>query len=350
MPSCGLPSGRLEHDLLVVLERAAPPDRGLPERREASGGPPRRRTGTGCEARPKDRQSRRHGAETGRGIGSRPDGRDMQIEVTGRVALVTGGSRGIGLGIARRFCEAGGDVMLVSRSAENLEVAAASLEGLDGTAAWTVAHVGRPAEAEAAVAATLERFGALDVLVNNAGTNPYFGPLLGIDDVRLQKTFEINQASIVTWSRAAWNQWLSAHGGAILNVASIGGLGAEPGIGWYNATKAAVIHLTRQLALELAPTVRVERPRAWPRPHGARARALGAQRGADRRDAAARADRRGGRRRADRAPARLGCCVVDHGPDDRCRRRDDDAVLRWGQLSPRAIGAAPCPRRCAAAR
>ncbi len=181
----------------------------------------------------------------------------MQIEVTGRVALVTGGSRGIGLAIARRFCEAGGDVMLVSRSAENLALAAASLEGLAGSVGWTVAHVGRPAEAEAAVAATLERFGALDVLVNNAGTNPYFGPLVGIDDVRLQKTYEINQASIVTWTRAAWNQRMSAHGGAILNVASIGGLGAEPGIGWYNATKAAVIHLTRQLALELAPTVRV---------------------------------------------------------------------------------------------
>ena len=177
----------------------------------------------------------------------------MQIDVTGRVALVTGGSRGIGLGIARRFCEAGGDVMLVSRSAENLALAAASLEGLAGSVAWTVAHVGRPAEAETAVATTLERFGALDVLVNNAGTNPYFGPLLGIDDVRLQKTYEINQASIVTWSRAAWNQRMSVHGGAILNVASIGGLGAEPGIGWYNATKAAVIHLTRQLAWSSRP-------------------------------------------------------------------------------------------------
>ncbi len=181
----------------------------------------------------------------------------MDIDVTGRVALVTGGSRGIGLAIARRFCEAGGHVMLVSRSAENLAEAASSLAGLCGEVAVTVAHVGRAAEAEAAVAATLGRFGALDVLVNNAGTNPYFGPLLGIDDARLQKTYEINQASIVTWSRAAWNQRMSTHGGAILNVASIGGLGAEPGIGWYNATKAAVIHLTRQLALELAPTVRV---------------------------------------------------------------------------------------------
>jgi NAD(P)-dependent dehydrogenase (short-subunit alcohol dehydrogenase family) len=181
----------------------------------------------------------------------------MQIDVGGRTALVTGGSRGIGLGIARAFCEAGGNVMLVSRSAENLTGAAASLAGLPGAVDWTVAHVGRPAQADAAVAATIERFGSLDVLVNNAATNPYMGPLLEIDDARLQKTFEINQASVVTWSRAAWSQWLSAHGGAILNIASIGGLGPEPMIGWYNVTKAAVVHLTRQLAFELAPTVRV---------------------------------------------------------------------------------------------
>lgn len=181
----------------------------------------------------------------------------MQLSVAGKVAIVTGGSRGIGLGIARAFCDAGGSVMLVSRSAENLAEAAASLEGLAGDVAWTVAHVGRPAQADSTVAATLDRFGAVDVLVNNAGTNPYMGPLLGIDDARLQKTYEINQASVVTWSRAAWAQWMQAHGGTILNIASIGGLGPEPQIGWYNATKAAVIHLTRQLAFELAPTVRV---------------------------------------------------------------------------------------------
>jgi NAD(P)-dependent dehydrogenase (short-subunit alcohol dehydrogenase family) len=147
--------------------------------------------------------------------------------------------------------------MLVSRSAENLVAAAASLEGLRGDVAWTVGHVGRSEQADAAVAATIERFGAVDVLVNNAGTNPYMGPLVGIDDARLQKTYEINQASVVTWSRAAWAQWMNAHGGNILNIASIGGLGPEPQIGWYNVTKAAVIHLTRQLAYELAPTVRV---------------------------------------------------------------------------------------------
>jgi NAD(P)-dependent dehydrogenase (short-subunit alcohol dehydrogenase family) len=181
----------------------------------------------------------------------------MELDVTGKVALVTGASRGIGLGIARAFCDAGGDVMLVSRSDERLAAAAATLEGLRGRVAWTVAHVGRPEQAVDTVAATVDRLGAVDVLVNNAGTNPYFGPLVEIDDVRLQKTYEINQASIVTWSRAAWSGWMAAHGGAILNVASIGGMLSEPGIGWYNATKAAVIHLTRQLAFELAPSVRV---------------------------------------------------------------------------------------------
>lgn len=181
----------------------------------------------------------------------------MQLDVSGKVALVTGGSRGIGLGIARAFCEAGGNVMLVSRRAENLTEAAASLEGLAGDVAWTAAHVGRPEQADTTVHATLERFGALDVLVNNAGTSTHFGPMIEISDLQMQKAYEINQASIVTWSRAAWGAWMSEHGGAILNVASIGGLRAEAGLGWYNATKAAVIHLTAQLAVELAPKVRV---------------------------------------------------------------------------------------------
>ena len=181
----------------------------------------------------------------------------MQIDVSGRTALVTGGSRGIGLAIARAFCGAGGNVMLVSRSAENLETAAAALEGLPGDVAWTVAHVARGDQVDAAVSATLERFGSLDALVNNAGTNPYFGPMVEIDDARILKTVEINQSSVVVWTRAAWRAWMQEHGGVILNIASIGGLGVEPGIGWYNVTKAAVIHTTRQFAVELAPGVRV---------------------------------------------------------------------------------------------
>ncbi|MEI8126647.1 MAG: SDR family oxidoreductase [Actinomycetota bacterium] len=181
----------------------------------------------------------------------------MEILLTGKTAVVTGASRGIGLAIATRLAEAGANVMLSSRSQENLDEAAGTLAQFGERIATCAAHVGRPADAERLVATTMDRFGRLDILVNNAATNPYFGPLVEIDDVRLQKTYEINQASIVTHTRAAWNAAMKQNGGVILNVASIGGLGPEPGIGWYNVTKAAVIHLTKQLAYELGPHVRV---------------------------------------------------------------------------------------------
>ena len=181
----------------------------------------------------------------------------MELELTGKTALITGGSRGIGLAIAERFVQAGANVMISSRTAEDLARAAAELVGHgapeDGVA-WRTAHVGRPEEAEACVADTVARFGGIDVLVNNAGTNPYFGPMIDIDVVRAQKTFEVNQLSVLVWTAAAVRAGL---GGSVINVASVGGLGVEPNIGWYNVTKAAVLHITRQLAFELAPDVRV---------------------------------------------------------------------------------------------
>jgi len=181
----------------------------------------------------------------------------MEIRMDGKAAVVTGASRGIGLAIAERLCEAGADVLLVSRKAEGLSAAVETLEGFDGGASFAVAHVAREEDARSTMATCLERYGRIDVLVNNAGTNPYFGPMLDIDAARLQKTFEINQASIIYWCQAAWRAAMEEHGGAILNIASIGGLGPEPMIGWYNVTKAAVIHTTSQLAYELAPSVRV---------------------------------------------------------------------------------------------
>jgi NAD(P)-dependent dehydrogenase (short-subunit alcohol dehydrogenase family) len=188
----------------------------------------------------------------------------MELALTGKTALITGGSRGIGLGMAARFVEAGANVMLTSRTAEDLAVAADGLVANGAPAdkvAWTAAHVGRPEQAATCVAETVARFGGLDILINNAGTNPYFGPLIDIDVVRAQKTFEVNQLSVVVWSAAAVKAGLGtpskAGSGSIINVASIGGLGVEPGIGWYNVTKAAVLHLTRQLSYELAPEVRV---------------------------------------------------------------------------------------------
>lgn len=175
----------------------------------------------------------------------------------GRTALVTGASRGIGLAIARRLAEAGASVMLTSRSADALAAAAATLDGLDGPVAWRVAHAADPEQAASCVSATVERFGGLDVLVNNAATNPYYGPTIHIDRIRAEKTVALNQLGVLAWCQAAYRAAMAGRGGVILNVSSVGGLAPEPGIGWYNVTKAAVTHLTRQLAYELAPAVRV---------------------------------------------------------------------------------------------
>lgn len=184
-------------------------------------------------------------------------GGSVEISLEGKVALVTGASRGIGLAAAQHLAAAGASVMLTSRKQENLDVALATFGGDVHKVAATTGHVGRSEDAERVVRSTIERFGRLDVLVNNAATNPYFGPLVDIDDVRMQKTYEINQASVLYHVRSAWHQWMAEHGGVIINVASIGGMGVEPGIGWYNVTKAAVIHTTKQLSYELAPRVRV---------------------------------------------------------------------------------------------
>lgn len=181
----------------------------------------------------------------------------MDVTLTGQTALVTGGSKGIGLAIARRFAEAGANVMISARKEEGLRVAAAELSGLAGDVDWRVAHAGDPAQAAACVAATVERFGDLHVLVNNAAANPYYGSLRDLDMPRAAKTIEVNQLGVLAWSQAAARSAMGLHGGTIINVASVGGLGVERGIGWYNVTKAAVIHLTRQLAWELAPDIRV---------------------------------------------------------------------------------------------
>jgi NAD(P)-dependent dehydrogenase (short-subunit alcohol dehydrogenase family) len=178
----------------------------------------------------------------------------MDVRLDGRVALITGGSRGIGLAIAREMSASGAQVMVSSRKADALAAAVASLPG---EGAWFAANAGEPDEAEACVAATMERFGRIDVLVNNAATNPYMGTTIDIDRPRLDKTISVNWAGPLMWSQLAWRAWMQEHGGSILNIASIGGLSVETSIGAYNATKAALLHLTRTLAAELAPGVRV---------------------------------------------------------------------------------------------
>lgn len=174
----------------------------------------------------------------------------------GKVALITGASRGIGLAIARRLVDEGARVCVTARKAEAL---AAAVETLGGPA-----HaIGVPGKADdpehqsQAVAETIETFGRLDLLVNNAGINPAPGPLLTVDLGAARKTFEVNVVGALGWTRAAHAAWLGANGGAVVNVSSIAGLGPSPGIAAYGVTKAALINLTEQLALELAPTIRV---------------------------------------------------------------------------------------------
>jgi NAD(P)-dependent dehydrogenase (short-subunit alcohol dehydrogenase family) len=181
----------------------------------------------------------------------------MDLRLDHKAALVTGASRGIGLAIARRFAEAGASVMISSRKPDALAEAAAGLAGLDGPVEWFAANAGDPEQAEACVTATVERFGGLDILVNNAASNPFFGPMLEIGRSQAEKTVEVNQLGVLAWCQSAYRATLGTSGGSILNISSVGGLETEPGIGWYNVTKAAVAHLTKQLAYELGPAVRV---------------------------------------------------------------------------------------------
>jgi NAD(P)-dependent dehydrogenase (short-subunit alcohol dehydrogenase family) len=183
----------------------------------------------------------------------------MDIRLDGKVALVTGASKGIGRAIAAELAASGAQVMLSSRKIDALEEAADAIRSAtpDAELAVFAANAGEPEQAEACVAATVERFGGVDVLVNNAATNPYMGPTLDIDASRFDKTVAVNWRGPLMWTQSAWRASMSERGGCVLNIASIGGLSAGTGIAIYNGTKAALMHLTRSLATEMAPTVRV---------------------------------------------------------------------------------------------
>ncbi len=180
----------------------------------------------------------------------------MQISLDGKVALVTGASRGIGKAMAMTMAAAGANVMLNSRKQEALEATADEIRasGATGEVDVFAANAGDDDAGERAVRATIERFGGLDILVNNAATNPYFGATMEVDKPRYDKTFQVNLDAPIFWSQAAWKHAFAERPGVILNVASVGGLRAEFGLGVYNLTKAALIHTTRQLASEIGPT------------------------------------------------------------------------------------------------
>ncbi|MEU2656878.1 SDR family oxidoreductase [Streptomyces sp. NPDC007325] len=176
-------------------------------------------------------------------------------ELSGRVALVTGASRGIGYGIAEALVARGDRVVITGRGEDALKEAVERLGADRAVGVAGKAH--DTAHQAAAVAAAMDAFGRVDFLVNNAGTNPVFGPIADLDLDVARKVFETNVVSALGFAQRTWHAWQKENGGAIVNIASVAGISASPFIGAYGVSKAAMINLTQQLAHEFAPVVRV---------------------------------------------------------------------------------------------
>ena len=175
--------------------------------------------------------------------------------LTGQVALVTGASRGIGLAVAQRFVEEGAKVVITARKPEGL---AAAIEQLGENAVSVAGRADDAAHQDEALATALDRFGRLDVLVNNTGINPAYGTLLDLDEAAARKIMDVNVLAALAWTRRAVAAGLGREGaGAIVNMASVAGLSPAPGIAYYGVSKGALINLTIQLAHELSPRIRV---------------------------------------------------------------------------------------------
>ena len=183
---------------------------------------------------------------------------EPQIHLKDRVAIVTGASRGIGAEIARAFARAGAKVVLASRKIEGLEVVAEEIADAGGEATPIAAHMGKEEAVRELVAQAVETYGKVDVLVNNAATNPYFGPMMNIDWGAWDKTYEVNVKGYFMATREVARHIQGRKGtGAIVNVASVAGFMAMPLQGVYGMTKASVISMTKTLSVELGPDIRV---------------------------------------------------------------------------------------------
>jgi NAD(P)-dependent dehydrogenase (short-subunit alcohol dehydrogenase family) len=169
----------------------------------------------------------------------------------GRTAIVTGASRGIGLAVAHRLVADGARVVITGRTQETLDEAVKSLGGRE----HALAIAGNAADAShrgAVVAAAVATYGSVDLLVNNTGINPIYGKLLDVDPAVAG-----NVLAAIAWVKACRDAWMREHGGAVVNLSSVAGLAPSPGIGWYGATKAMLSRVTQELAVELAPEIRV---------------------------------------------------------------------------------------------
>ncbi|CAI9416532.1 SDR family oxidoreductase [Nocardioides sp. T2.26MG-1] len=176
--------------------------------------------------------------------------------IAGKVAIVTGASRGIGLGIAQRLVDEGARVCLTARKPEALEEAVRILGGPEHAIA-VAGKADDPEHREDAVRRTIETFGSLDLLVNNAGINPVLSSLVEIDLGAARKIVEVNALGALAWVQSAHRAWMGEHGGAVVNISSVSGVKPAPGIAMYGASKAMLISLTESLAVELGPSVRI---------------------------------------------------------------------------------------------
>jgi NAD(P)-dependent dehydrogenase (short-subunit alcohol dehydrogenase family) len=174
-----------------------------------------------------------------------------EYALDGKVALVTGASRGIGRAIAKRFAQAGARVVVSSRRLEAVQGVAGEIMALGGIALAVQAHVGQPADVQRLVERTLDGFGRVDIVVNNAATNPHFGPVLSADEGQWDKILDTNAKGVFRVCKAAVPAMEAQGGGKIINLVSIAGLRPSPGMGLYSVSKAAVVALTQVLAVEL---------------------------------------------------------------------------------------------------
>jgi len=179
------------------------------------------------------------------------------FDLQGRIALVTGASRGIGRAIASRLATHGATVVVTSRKAEACEEVVAEIVASGGKAEARACNVGNTDEISATVAAVVERHGRLDILVNNAAANPYYGPVLDMDLGAYQKTVDVNIRGYFWASVEAGRRMKEQGGGVIVNIGSISGLRPSPNTAAYGAAKAGLVNLTQTLAMEWAPSVRV---------------------------------------------------------------------------------------------